>query len=150
MLELRLIADAKQIASMRDAIRRECERMNTGPDHAEMVGSVAEELVVRPRRSRTPKVFVIVTVQSDATMLMVREPGPDRAELSDRRRQVLQECTERWTTMCGRDGRTIWAEIARTSRREPVSAPTAVVPRTSAWPRGARVAGAPRGLPCAP
>ncbi len=150
MLELRLIADAKQIASMRDVIRRECERVNAGPDHAEMVGSVAEELVARPRRGRAPKVFVIVTVQSDATMLMVREPEPDCAELSDRRRRVLEECTERWTTMCGRDGRTIWAEIARTARREPAAALTTVVPRTSARPRAARVQDAARGLPCAP
>jgi hypothetical protein len=60
-------------------------------------------------------VLVIVTVQSDATMLMVRETKRGQADLGDRRRRLLEDGTTRWSTMSGRDGRTIWAEIPRTA-----------------------------------
>ena len=129
MLELRLTADAKRIASMRDAIGRECRRVHAGTEHAETVALITEQLVngddgggTRTRaRARgrgrsgagSGEVFVLVTVQSDATMLMVRDPRPECPELGDRRRELLEEYTSRWSTMSGRDGRTIWAEISR-------------------------------------
>lgn len=123
MLELRLTADAKRVTAMRKAISRECRRSNVGPEHAETVAFVAEQLVGggdgargRGRRPERPsEVLVIVTVQSDATMLMVRVARPAHAELGDRREQVLRNHTSRWSTMSGRDGRTIWAEITRTA-----------------------------------
>jgi hypothetical protein len=119
MLELRVTADVKRIASMRDAIRRECERAQTGVEHAEMVAYVAERLVGSPGRTRVgrrpPEMLIIVTVQSDATMLMVREPRPAQSELGAERQCMLAHHTTRWSTMSGRDGRTIWAEIARTA-----------------------------------
>ena len=80
--------------------------------------------------------LVIVTVQSDATMLMLRDPRPERPELGERRARVLQEHTSRWSTMCGRDGRTIWAEIARV---QPSAQPSATPDRAG-----------PVRLPCAP
>lgn len=125
MLELRVTADVKRIASMRDAIRRECARLQTGVAHAEMVAFVAEHLVgtrVGTRSARrSSEVLMIVTVQSDATMLMVREPRPAQSDLGEARQRVLQQHTTRWSTMSGRDGRTTWAEIARTA--EPVPEP---------------------------
>ena len=48
MLELRLTADAKRIASMREAIGRECMRMKADAQHAEVVALVVEQLVVDP------------------------------------------------------------------------------------------------------
>jgi hypothetical protein len=119
MLELRLTADVKRIASMRDAIRRECARAETTVEHAEMVAYVAEHLVGgygrehRRAGRRMSEVLMIVTVQSDATMLMVRDPQPAHSELGDARQRMLQQQTTRWSTMSGRDGRTVWAEIAR-------------------------------------
>jgi len=135
MLELRLTADVKRIASMRDSIRRECERAQTGVEHAEMVAFVAEHLVAGygPKRRRfgrrSPEVMMIVTVQSDATMIMVRDPRPAHVELGEARQRMLQQHTTRWSTISGRDGRTVWAEIARTARSipEPVAAAAAMV-----------------------
>ena len=129
MLELRLTADVKRIASMRDAIRRECERGRTGVVHGEMVAFVVEHLVVFADRKRvgrrSSEVLVIVTVQSDATMLMVRDPRPTHVELGEQRRRILEEQTTRWSTISGRDGRTVWAEIVRTAgpAPEPVAPP---------------------------
>jgi hypothetical protein len=122
MLELRLTADEKKIAAMHLAIERECERSKTGPDHVARVTLIVEQLVGPPaprgrgRRVRTPgDVFVIVTVQSDATMLIVRDTRPEHGGgLGERRQQVLEEHTASWSTMSGPDGRTVWAEIART------------------------------------
>jgi hypothetical protein len=117
MLELRLTADPKRMASMRDAVARECGRVDVGPEHAAVVALVAEQLIGGEsdgrRSGRSPEVFVLITVQSDATMLMVRDPRPERAELGDRRHRLLEQYTTRWSTMSGRDGRTIWAEIER-------------------------------------
>ena len=108
MLEIRLPADAKRIAAMGDVIRRECRRVGAGEEHAENVARIAEELV-----RGASEVLVVLTVQSDATLLMVRDARPQHAELGDRRHALLRASTERWSTISGRDGRTIWAEIAR-------------------------------------
>ncbi len=142
MIELRLTADVKRIASMRDAIRRECERAQTGVEHAEMVAFVAEHLVGgygRERKRvgrRASEVLMIVTVQSDATMLMVRDPHPGHRELGEPRQHMLQAHTTRWSTMSGRDGRTVWAEIARKPgpTSEPVAAATVVAPTQTPAP----------------
>ena len=120
MLELRLSADAKRVASMRDAVHRECERLHAGSEHAEAITLVLERLVGtepgtgrrRVRGRRSGDVFVIVTVQSDATMLMVRDPLPESDELGEARQRLLREHTSGWSTMKGREGRTVWAEIA--------------------------------------
>ena len=144
MIELRLTADVKRIASMRDAIRRECERAQTGVEHAEMVAFVAEHLVGgygRERKRagrRSSEVLMIVTVQSDATMLMVRDPRPPQAELGESRQRMLTEHTTRWSTMSGRDGRTVWAEIAR----KPGAAPEPVVRAPVVASANEQVAGA--------
>ena len=121
MLELRFIADARRIAAMRDSIARECSRLNVGAEHSETVAFVAEHLVGGGEKThraggtgaRRSKVLVIVTVQSDATMLMVREAAPVPAELGDARQLLLEAYASRWSTMSGADGRTVWAEIAR-------------------------------------
>jgi hypothetical protein len=119
MLELRLTADAKRIASMRAAIGRECRLSNVGAEHAEMVALLAEQLLT----GRRSEVLVVVTVQSDATLLMVRDTRPDNAQLGARRQDLLNGCTTRWSTMSGSDGRTIWAEISR-----PLGLPRSRVP----------------------
>ena len=87
-------------------------------DHVERVCTLACDLITadsvaaaRPRRDN--QVLVLVTVHSDATMLLVRDPRAARDELGDRRHTALQESTCRWSTMSGVDGRTIWAEIPR-------------------------------------
>jgi len=137
MLELRLVADAKRMAAMRDAIGRECERTKAGTDHAAEIALVIEQLVDaddplpgrRALRSRRAEVFVIVTVQSDATMLMVRDTRREHNGLGDRRQRVLQEHTTGWSTMAGPDGRTVWAEIART--RTTPALPQAIATRSS-------------------
>src|SRR4051794_3227331 len=108
MLELYLTADPKRLASMRDAVARECGRARLAPEHAAVVALVTEQLVGSRRSS---EVFVLVTVQSDATMLMVRDPRPQHAELGADRHRLLERYTSRWSTISGRDGRTIWAEI---------------------------------------
>ena len=73
---------------------------------------------------------MLVTVQSDATMLMVRDAQPGTAELGDRRNHVLEQYTTRWSTISGRDGRTIWAEIDRDAAldTDPGRTPTFAVP----------------------
>jgi hypothetical protein len=142
MLELRLTADEKKIAAMHLAVERECERSKTGPDHVARVALIVEQLVGVPeprgrgrgrsRRARTPgDVFVIVTVQSDATMLIVRDTRPEHGGLGERRQQVLEDHTSSWSTMSGPDGRTVWAEIPR----------TVAVPESSAFAadRGRRI-----------
>ncbi|HEV7524704.1 MAG TPA: hypothetical protein VGP92_07045 [Acidimicrobiia bacterium] len=123
MLEFRITADAKRIASMCDAIRRECEGARVGNEHADAVVRIVEQLVAQDeaepgrtgggRRRRPVEALVIVTVQSDATMVMVREPRPAQTALGERRRRLLDESTVRWSTISGRDGRTTWAEIVR-------------------------------------
>ncbi len=130
MLELRLTADAKRIASMRDAIHRECLRLDATPRHAEAVALLAERLASggdaglgRRAGRRRAEVLVIVTVQSDATMLMVRESTPDQIELGARRQLLLQSSASRWSTMSGGEGRTIWAEIARSTDAVPAREP---------------------------
>jgi hypothetical protein len=133
MLELRLTADVKRVTAMRKAISQ-CRRANVGPEHAEMVAFVAEQLVDgddgprrRGRRAERPSVvLVIVTVQSDAIMLMVRVARPAHTELGDRRERVLQSHASRRSTMSGRDGRTIWAEITRSTVGESVPVTQAV------------------------
>ncbi len=123
MLELRLTADEKKIAAMHLAIERECERSKTGRDHAGRVALVVEQLVGAPeprggrgRRLRNRgDVFVIVTVQSDATMVILRDTRPEHGGLGVRRQQVLEEHTSSWSTVSGPDGRTVWVEVARTA-----------------------------------
>ena len=139
MLELRLRADAKRIASMRDAISRECRRASVDPEHAYKVALVAEQLVLpnddngaRARRGRAPEVLVLVTVQSGETMLMVRELRGERGELGARRQRVLEEHTSRWSTVSAADGRTIWAELARSAARKPAPAAPVAAPAGTA------------------
>jgi hypothetical protein len=118
MLELRVVVGARKIASMRDAIARECRRVDAADDHVERVCTVAVELITddvsaRGLARRENSVLVVVTVHSDSTMLLVRDPAATRGRLGDRRYAVLQESTARWSTMSGSEGRTIWAEIPR-------------------------------------
>ena len=63
-------------------------------------------------------------------MLMVRDPRPEHAELGDRRHELLERYTTRWSTISGRDGRTIWAEIERDAVLAPEHAPPAVAQAT--------------------
>jgi hypothetical protein len=142
MLELRLTADAKRIAAMGEAIRRECSRAHTSPAHAESVALVAAQLVAgdaavatrRRRGERSPEVLVIVTVQSDVTLLMVRETRPADAALAEGRRALLDAGTARWSMVSGPEDRTIWAEIERTAAPEPVPGAAAVVARLRVGP----------------
>ncbi|MCU1466205.1 MAG: hypothetical protein JWM72_2133 [Actinomycetia bacterium] len=118
MLELRLNADAKRIAAMRASVAHECRRANVDDEHAALVGTVVERLIVGERadsgkRSHRSEVFVVVTVQSDATMLMVRDRGLPDSDLDEYRRRLLDVHTVCWSTVSGADGRTIWAEIPR-------------------------------------
>src|SRR5690349_13054821 len=125
MLELRVVVGTRQLASMGAAIAGECRRAGADDDHTESVCSLATQLVAKegvalPARRfarRDGAVLVVVTVQSDATMLLVRDPRAARDELGDRRLAALQESACRWSTMSGADGRTIWAEVPR----EPVA-----------------------------
>lgn len=134
MLELRLTADSKRIASMRDLVRRECDRSKAGADHAADVALVIEQLVdvegepVGRRGFRTRRrgdVFVVVTVQSDETMLMLRDTREEHGGLGERRQRLLEQHTSSWSTIVGPDGRTVWAEVPRAPRPEPVPAPDA-------------------------
>ncbi len=149
MLELRLTVDAKRLASMREAVTQECLRANVDTAHAHRVAFLAELLIDhgasrearhgrRRLRARRPEALVIVTVQSDATMLMVRETTPRPTDLGPLREQLLEAFTARWSTMAGLDGRTIWAEVTR-------AAGPAVEPSTAspASPASASVPGAP-------
>jgi hypothetical protein len=121
MLELRVVVGARQLACMRDAIARECRRARADDDHAERVCALAGELitgdatVAQMRRfvRRDGPVLVVVTVQSDSSMLLVRDPRAARDELGDRRHTALRELASRWSTMSGIGGRTIWAEVPR-------------------------------------
>jgi hypothetical protein len=121
MLELRVVVGARQLACMREAIARECRRVRADDEHVERVCELARELITNDDASpsarsflrRDGPVLVLVTVQSDATMLLVRDPRAARDELGDRRHNVLEASTSRWSTMSGVDGRTIWAEIPR-------------------------------------
>jgi len=123
MLELRLSTDAKRIAAMGDAIRRECRRAGAGVEHADTVAHIAEELV-----RGAAKVLVVLTVQSDAALLMVRDAHPQNSELGEERQLLLQTSTERWSTISCRDGRTIWAEISRVTVETRVREQLARVP----------------------
>lgn len=115
---------------MRDAIRRECARSTIDPEHAETIVFVAEQLALGDRddgrrgnrRERRSELFVILTVQSDEALLMVREAQPRLPELGPQRLQLLADYTSSWSTMSGRDGRTIWAEIPRPKPAEPTAA----------------------------
>jgi hypothetical protein len=132
MLELRLTADPKRIASMRDLVRRECDRSKAGADHAAEVALLIEQLVdveeeAAGRRGfrirRRGDVFVVVTVQSDETMLMLRDTREEQGGLGDRRQRLLEQHTSSWSTIMGPDGRTVWAEVPRALRPEPEPAP---------------------------
>lgn len=118
MLELRVVVGARQVASLRDAIARECRRAEATDEHVERVCTIAVELITdevsAPRFGRGDKsVLVVVTVHSDSTMLLVRDAAATRGELGERRYALLQQSAARWSTMSGIDGRTIWAEIPR-------------------------------------
>jgi hypothetical protein len=128
MLELRLTADPKRIASMRELVRRECDRSKAGADHADDVALVIEQLVDADeaqsgrrgfRARRRGDVFVVVTVQSDETWLMLRDTREEHGGLGERRRLVLEGHTSSWSTIVGPDGRTVWAEVPRAPRPEP-------------------------------
>jgi hypothetical protein len=144
MLELRLNADAKRLAAMHASVAQECRRSKVDDEHAALVGTVVERLIVGEpvdsgKRGRRSEVFVVVTVQSDATMLMVRDRGLPDADLDDYRRRLLDGHTVCWSTISGADGRTIWAEISRTTpvASEPIPA---VEPAPPAAPSPALVA----------
>jgi hypothetical protein len=132
MLELRLLPDAKRIAALSASIAQECSRSKVDPDHTELVASITEQLILGAapppaKRGRRAEVFVVVTVQSDSTMLMVRDTKPRSAELDEFRQELLDEHTASWSTISGTDGRTIWAEISRVpASKEPAPAPPAV------------------------
>src|SRR5262249_20426916 len=120
MLELRVVVGARQLACMREAIARECRLARADDDHVERVCALTSDLIVnapvappRPFGRRDPHVLVLVTAQSDATMLLVRDARSARDELGDRRHTALETSATRWSTMSGIDGRTIWAEIPR-------------------------------------
>jgi len=113
MLELRLATDPKRITAMRASVARECRRATSDTTHADAVAFLAAELL--SERSRT-EALVVVTTHSDVTTLMVRMSGADRGALDARRRTLLESLTTRWSTMSGRDGRTILAEIPRGER----------------------------------
>jgi hypothetical protein len=121
MLELRVVVGARQLACMREAIARECRRAGADDEHVERVCALASDLIaahtpVEPERRfarRDGPVLVVVTAQSDATMLLVRDPRVARDDLGEHRHSALHEVTSRWSTMSGADGRTIWAEIPR-------------------------------------
>jgi hypothetical protein len=121
MLELRVVVGARQLACMREAIARECRCARADDDHVERVCALTCELIAKDApiaaaRSfvrRDGPVLVLVTVHSDSTMLLVRDPRSAREELGARRHNALEASTSRWSTMSGVDGRTIWAEIPR-------------------------------------
>src|SRR5262245_58984604 len=120
MLELRVVVGARQLACMREAIVRECRRADADDEHTERVCTLAAELITpdapaaaRRFARRDRAVLVVVTVQSDSTMLLVRDPRAPRDELGERRQSALHHLTARWSTMSGVDGRTIWAEVPR-------------------------------------
>ena len=121
MLELRVVVGARQLACMREAIARECRRVRADDDHVERVCELACELITKNEALTTARSFVrrdspvlvLVTVQSDATMLLVRDPRAGRDELGESRHNALDTSASRWSTMSGADGRTIWAEIPR-------------------------------------
>jgi hypothetical protein len=123
MLELRVVVGARQIACLREAIARECARAGADAEHVEHVCTLACELITTdahdaqsPRFARRERpVLIVVTVQSDATMLLVRDPRATRDELGDRRHTALEAASPRWSTMSGIDGRTIWAEVPRSA-----------------------------------
>jgi hypothetical protein len=130
VLELRVVVRARQLACMREAIARECRRARADDDHVERVCALACDLIttdpVAPARHftrRDDQVLVLVTAQSDATMLMVRDLRTARDELGHRRQTALRESACRWSTMSGVDGRTIWAEIPRTLVAQVACAP---------------------------
>jgi hypothetical protein len=121
MLELRVVVGARQLACMREAIARECRRVRADDDHVERVCALACELITKDEALATARSFVrrdsqvlvLVTVHSDATMLLVRDSRAARDGLGDRRHNALEASTSRWSTMSGVDGRTTWAEIPR-------------------------------------
>jgi hypothetical protein len=130
MLELRVVVGARQIAGMRDAIARECRLARADDDHVERVCALASDLIVnapiadpRSLSRRNHHVLVLVTAQSDATMLLVRDPRAARDQLGDHRHTALATSAARWSTMSGVDGRTIWAEIPRAVVRPVACAP---------------------------
>jgi hypothetical protein len=104
---------------MREAIARECRRARADDDHVERVCALASDLIPTAASNerlfarRDGPVLVVVTAQSDATMLLVRDSRVARDDLGARRHAALHELTSRWSTMSGVDGRTIWAEVPR-------------------------------------
>jgi hypothetical protein len=121
MLELRVVVGARQLAGLREAIARECRRARADDDHVDRVCALATDLIqahepdasTRRFARRDGPVLIVVTAQSDATMLLVRDPRAMRDDLGERRHTALHELTSRWSTMSGSDGRTIWAEVPR-------------------------------------
>ncbi len=159
MLELRLKADRKRIGAMRAAITRECRRANTGAAHGEAVAQLAAELVTGDGEAGSGRrVLVVVTVQSDVTILMVRETGVVTRALGPERERLLASLTTCWSTISGCDDRTIWAEVARSPESdEPAAAAVAAIApsrpeRVRVGSRRSRSVFARPGvrLPCAP
>jgi hypothetical protein len=153
MLELRLLPDAKRIVALRASIAQECSRSKVDPDHARLVASITEQLILGAappsgKRGRRAEVFVVVTVQSDSTMLMVRDTKPLSAELDEFRQQLLDEHTASWSTISGADGRTIWAEISRVrAPKESAGAPAVATEPVRAPEPAIAEAPAPRSAP---
>jgi hypothetical protein len=157
MLELRLLPDAKRIVALRASIAQECSRSKVDADHTELVASITEQLILgaaapAAKRGRRAEVFVVVTVQSDSTMLMVRDTKPLSAELDEFRQALLDERTASWSTISGTEGRTIWAEIPRARTAEtapapPVAAKPTPAPERTTEPAPTAEVPAPRRAP---
>ena len=110
-----LIGDARASSlDRREADRRDGRRdsarvrAGAGVEHADTVAHIAEELV-----RGAAKVLVVLTVQSDATMLMVRDPRPQHSELGER----PSAATADEHRSAGRRSRA--ATVGRSGRRSP-------------------------------
>ncbi len=156
MLELRLLPDAKRLVALRASIAQECSRSKVDAAHTGVVTSITEQLILgaaapAARRGRRAEVFVVVTVQSDSTMLMVRDTKPLSAELDEFRQALLDERTASWSTISGTEGRTIWAEIPRgpaeTAPASPVAAEPTPAPERTTEPAATAEVPAPRPAP---
>ena len=111
MLELRLNAEPKRIAAMRVAIARACRRRTNDAAHADLVSSFVATLATEQSSSTRQSLLVIVTEHTDVTSVMMRFTPPADYGLTPNVRRLLERTTSRWTTMSGRDARTILAEI---------------------------------------
>jgi len=113
MLEFRFNAEPKRIAAMRVAIARTCRRWTNDAAHADLVASFVARLATEQSCSTRQSLFVILAEHSDVTSVMMRFARAEEYGLTPNVRRMLERTTTRWSTMSGRDGRTILAEIPR-------------------------------------